>query len=59
MHSTDANTCAKFESLKNVSFRRLMDDAAQLQSSGQLKELQLRPGQVHPPTRELRVKTPQ
>lgn len=57
MHSTDTNTSAKLESLKNASFRRLLDKAAQLQSSGQLKRLPLRPGQVPPPTRELRIKT--
>lgn len=58
MHSTDATTRAKLESLKEAGFRRLMEDAAQLQSSGQLKRLPLRPGQVHPPTRELRIKGP-
>ena len=57
MHFTDTNTRAKLEALKNASFRRLIDDAALLQSSGQLRQLPLRHGQVPPPTRELRIKT--
>ncbi len=59
MQLTDANARAKLESLKKASFRRLMDDAARLQSIGQLKRLPLRPGQVPPPMRELRIKGPQ
>lgn len=59
MHSADANSRATLEALKNAGFRRLMDDAAKLQSCGQLNRLPPRPRLVPPPTRELRIKGPQ
>lgn len=58
MSSTDTVARAKLASLKQSSFQRLLHDAALLHSQGELKRLPLPPGQVHPPMRELRVKTP-
>lgn len=59
MYSSEKQAQAKLESMKQARLQRLLDDAAELQSNGQLKQLPLQPGQVRPPTRELRIKTPQ
>lgn len=58
MPSTDKATHNTLEALKQARVQRLMEDAADLHSKGQLKRLPLKPGQIPPATRELRIKAP-
>lgn len=59
MPFTDATNRDTLEALKQARFQRLIEDAANLQSKGHLKRLPLKPGQISPATRELRIKAPQ
>ena len=49
---------ATLESLMRSSLERLLDDAAELQSKGLLKQVQLPPGLLRPEPQKLRITTP-
>ncbi|MEK7995220.1 MAG: hypothetical protein AAB403_15555 [Planctomycetota bacterium] len=59
MSSSDNSARTTLEKLKLASMQRLLADAAELHSKGQLKSLPLQPGQSRPEPRELRIKSQQ